>query len=200
MVSSYDGIDKRGLLSCKWVLSIIKELADGPLRPRDLLKRIDGISERTLHGRLCRLVNLNLIVRSSNNSYPLVTHYRIKEPLLKKIGSLLVRVSLPPEEVGSILSCKYTLQILRTLNSTIKPKDVLKNVRDIPEKTLYNRLKGLESLGLIKREVLPSKPVSVTYSLTEEGREILPSLEYLSTIILSIQRRQNPCPAPAHDI
>ena len=49
--------------------------------------------------------------------------------------------------------------------------------RDIPgisPKMLTTRLRELEDKGVVLREVMPSSPPSVEYSLTELGRELVP--------------------------
>ena len=49
--------------------------------------------------------------------------------------------------------------------------------RDIPgisPKMLTARLRDLEQKGVIAREVVPSSPPSVEYSLTQLGRELIP--------------------------
>ena len=49
--------------------------------------------------------------------------------------------------------------------------------RDIPKispKMLTSRLRALEAKGVIAREVVPSSPPSVEYSLTDVGHELIP--------------------------
>ena len=49
--------------------------------------------------------------------------------------------------------------------------------RDIPKispKMLTARLRELESKGVVEREVMPSSPPSVEYSLTDVGHELIP--------------------------
>jgi DNA-binding HxlR family transcriptional regulator len=42
---------------------------------------------------------------------------------------------------------------------------------------LTQRLKELESKGLVDRTVIPSSPVQVEYSLTEKGRQLIPLMK-----------------------
>ena len=49
--------------------------------------------------------------------------------------------------------------------------------RDIPQispKMLTARLRELEAKGVVAREVMPSSPPSVEYSLTDVGHELIP--------------------------
>jgi len=51
--------------------------------------------------------------------------------------------------------------------------------RDIPAvsaKVLSARLRELESKGVITRNVMPTSPPSVEYSLTDLGRELVPAI------------------------
>jgi DNA-binding HxlR family transcriptional regulator len=50
----------------------------------------------------------------------------------------------------------------------------------IAHRTLSNQLKELESSGLILREQYNEVPLRVEYSLTEEGKTLIPLLEYMS--------------------
>lgn len=49
-------------------------------------------------------------------------------------------------------------------------------VPDISQRMLTQTLRDLQRDGLIRREVFPTKPPSVEYSLTEMGRTLLPPL------------------------
>ena len=52
--------------------------------------------------------------------------------------------------------------------------------RDIPKispKLLTARLRELESKGVVAREVMPSSPPSVEYSLTDVGHELIPVID-----------------------
>ncbi len=49
----------------------------------------------------------------------------------------------------------------------------------LSSKTLTATLKTLESAGLVERRVLPVRPVSVVYELTEEGHALAPVVQEL---------------------
>jgi DNA-binding HxlR family transcriptional regulator len=52
-------------------------------------------------------------------------------------------------------------------------------VTALSDRMLSDRLKELESHGLVKRTVLPGPPVRVEYSLTRKGQELAPALAEL---------------------
>jgi DNA-binding HxlR family transcriptional regulator len=61
-------------------------------------------------------------------------------------------------------------------------------VAGISDKVLAQRLKDLESQGLIERTVIPSTPVQIRYAVTEDGRELI---NLLLPVVAWAQRRAN---------
>ncbi|MDD7792834.1 MULTISPECIES: winged helix-turn-helix transcriptional regulator [Clostridium] len=52
-------------------------------------------------------------------------------------------------------------------------------IPDITHKILTKQLRDLEENGLIERKVYPEIPPKVEYSITENGKEVLPILEMM---------------------
>jgi DNA-binding HxlR family transcriptional regulator len=52
--------------------------------------------------------------------------------------------------------------------------EILDQLEVVSDRMLSERLKELESEGIVTRRVLPDPPVRVEYSLTEKGRELAP--------------------------
>jgi len=50
----------------------------------------------------------------------------------------------------------------------------------ISDRLLTERLKELEDAGIVAREVLPTRPPHVTYTLTEKGRALGPVLDSIT--------------------
>lgn len=50
------------------------------------------------------------------------------------------------------------------------------DIKDISAKVLSARLKEMEEIGVIHREVMDTSPPTVEYSLTELGRELQPAI------------------------
>ena len=59
--------------------------------------------------------------------------------------------------------------------------ELRKVVPGLSDRLLSQRLRELEEEGLVGREVEAGSPVRVTYSLTEMGRELGPSIRELKT-------------------
>ena len=63
---------------------------------------------------------------------------------------------------------------------------------DIPRitaKVLSTRLRALEEKGVVAREVVPSSPPSVEYSLTTLGRELIPAIDAIVKVGKKFKRR-----------
>ena len=75
------------------------------------------------------------------------------------------------------LSRKWTIPILRELIDGKKRFSELQKKFEITRSTLSQRLKILESEGLVHREVFPEVPPRVEYSLTEIGKSFQPVLD-----------------------
>ncbi len=54
-------------------------------------------------------------------------------------------------------------------------------IPDITDKMLSTQLKALEEEGLVNRELFAAVPPKVEYSLTEEGRSLIPVLDAIAT-------------------
>ncbi len=55
--------------------------------------------------------------------------------------------------------------------------DLKRDLKNVSAKTLTQRLRQLEDLGIVKRNVRPSSPPSVEYELTRLGKRFQPILD-----------------------
>jgi len=83
--------------------------------------------------------------------------------------------------VGAIkgIVTESRLLVVRHLFAGPKRFNELLRVSGINSKTLSATLKFLEERGLVRREVLSTRPFTVEYSLTPSGQELKPVLEGL---------------------
>lgn len=80
------------------------------------------------------------------------------------------------EKAVRILSQRWiALVIYQMLEGSKRFNELQSNV-GISGKVLSERLKSMETEGLINREVYPETPVVIRYSLTEKGRSLEPVL------------------------
>jgi len=65
------------------------------------------------------------------------------------------------------------------------------DIQGVSAKVLTTRLKTLEADGVINREVVPTSPPSVEYSLTELGLELKPAIEAIVAVGHKLKERKN---------
>ncbi|WP_043933004.1 winged helix-turn-helix transcriptional regulator [Bacillus sp. EB01] len=81
------------------------------------------------------------------------------------------------EKAMSLLSQRWTgLVIYQLLNGPQRFCNIESTI-GISGRVLSERLKDLESEGIVKREVFPETPVRIEYSLTEKGRSLQPLMK-----------------------
>ncbi|WP_020593508.1 winged helix-turn-helix transcriptional regulator [Kiloniella laminariae] len=89
---------------------------------------------------------------------------------------------LPPEqcpltECMSVLGGAWTPNLIWYLSAAPRRFSELRvDMPGISAKILTTRLRDLEAKGVIFREVKPTSPPSVEYSLTELGAELIPAI------------------------
>lgn len=82
----------------------------------------------------------------------------------------------------SILSGKWKFHILGTLieGDEMGFMDLLREVEGIGSKMLSKELQDMEQNLLISRTVHPTKPITVTYAITEYGRTLKPIIDEIA--------------------
>ena len=79
-----------------------------------------------------------------------------------------------------VLGGKWKLHILTNLYYGKKRfKELEREVKGISAKMLIKELKDLEAIGIINRQTYNTVPITVEYSLTEEGLTLKPILEQM---------------------
>lgn len=80
----------------------------------------------------------------------------------------------PKYELAAELICKrWTGLIIRVLMGGPKRfKDIKEQIQGMSDKMLVERMKELESAGVLTRNVYPETPVRIEYELTEMGRDM----------------------------
>ncbi|WP_415397068.1 winged helix-turn-helix transcriptional regulator [Sulfurimonas sp. CS5] len=77
-----------------------------------------------------------------------------------------------------IFNDKLKLMIIWNLkNNTLRFKELFECMQPITKKTLTIKLKELEQLNLIHREVFAQVPPKVEYSLTNHGNDLKPVID-----------------------
>jgi DNA-binding HxlR family transcriptional regulator len=102
----------------------------------------------------------------------------------KNAGSLIEAVynipelkSCPIEATFRIIGKKWTVLIIRELlKGTTQFNRYLENIDGITPKVLTERLRELQKLGIVRRDIVSESPIRVEYVLTELGIEFEPVL------------------------
>ncbi|MEV7970841.1 helix-turn-helix domain-containing protein [Sphaerisporangium sp. NPDC088356] len=93
---------------------------------------------------------------------------------MNDIHPVCVRFHTAIELIGS----RWSGAILRAIfTGQVRYAQIKASVPGLSDTMLVQRLRTLESEGLIERRVIPASPVQVEYCLTEKGRDLEPALE-----------------------
>ncbi|MBB4265733.1 winged helix-turn-helix transcriptional regulator [Roseospira visakhapatnamensis] len=88
----------------------------------------------------------------------------------------------PIERGMRIIGGKWTGSILWHLkDGPVRFNDLARMIGGASKKMITERLRQLEGHGLVRREVIDSAPISVTYEITDLGRTALGFLDELRT-------------------
>jgi len=93
----------------------------------------------------------------------------------------------PLEGIIAVISKKWALQIIAEIGNHEKLRfnEVMGHLNKISPKSLTDRLKEMETEGLVKREAFAEIPPRVEYSLTQDGVElrrlIMPIMKWASS-------------------
>lgn len=86
-------------------------------------------------------------------------------------------IACPLTECMAILGGAWTPNVIWYLSGGPRRFSELRvDIPPVSAKVLTTRLRELEAKGVVAREVKPTSPPSVEYSLTELGRELVPAI------------------------
>ncbi len=87
-------------------------------------------------------------------------------------------VPVQVREAADLLERRWQLSIIyAALTGALRFNEFAQAVDGISPRMLAERLRDLESAGLIERTVLPTSPPTVEYRLTARGRRLAPVIE-----------------------
>lgn len=80
----------------------------------------------------------------------------------------------PTRIILDVIGNRWSVLIIGILSTgPTRFGEIRRNIEGISTKVLTDRLRSLEELGLVHREVQPTRPPAVEYSLTKRGRSLL---------------------------
>lgn len=82
----------------------------------------------------------------------------------------------------SLLSGKWKFHIIGTLieGNTLGFMDLLREINGIGSKMLSKELQDLEMNNLVSRTVMNTKPITVSYAITEYGKTLAPLIDEMA--------------------
>ncbi|RSL29894.1 transcriptional regulator [Salibacterium salarium] len=81
------------------------------------------------------------------------------------------------EDAFQLLGKRWIGIIIRVLEAgPMRFNEMAEQIPDISKKMLTERLKDLEEQEMVERDVTPTTPVRITYTLTDKGKAITPAL------------------------
>lgn len=85
-------------------------------------------------------------------------------------------------QAADLLERRWQLSIIyAALSGALRFSEFADAISGISPRMLSERLRDLESAGLIERTVLPTSPPAVEYRLTARGRQLAPIVEAMRT-------------------
>jgi DNA-binding HxlR family transcriptional regulator len=85
-------------------------------------------------------------------------------------------------EAVELVGRRWTGAILRVLmDGPLRFSEIAQAVPELSDRLLSERMKELESRGIVERTVRPGPPVRVEYRLSRMGRELEPALSELQS-------------------
>lgn len=80
-------------------------------------------------------------------------------------------------DVLDIIGGKWSMPIIYILSKgKMRFKEIERSIQGINTRMLVKELKNMEANGIVTREVFPTVPPTVEYTLTEKGLKLLPSI------------------------
>jgi DNA-binding HxlR family transcriptional regulator len=104
---------------------------------------------------------------------------RIGETITRRAGGSCCPLY---HEAVELVGRRWTGAILRVLmDGPLRFSEVAQTIPELSDRLLSERMKELESRGLVERTVIPGPPLRVRYELSEMGRELEPALAEIET-------------------
>jgi len=97
----------------------------------------------------------------------------------------------PVRRTADLVGYRWTTLIVRDLLTGKKRySELQRSISGISPRILAERLRELESFGLVDRRVFPTVPVTTEYELTALGRKLKPVIEAMARFGLAMQAQE----------
>ena len=167
----------------RWAIPVVAELHLRRGAKFVTLRNALKVSPDSLRRTLESLAERGLVERNPGYGHPMRPEW-ILTMAGKRLGPPCVAVHRGVRRlgVGGAAARKWTLPVLLTLRPGVaRFSEIERALPAVTARALTRTLRDMEAAGMVRREVLPSRPPSVTYRVEPRARGILPDLESLST-------------------
>jgi DNA-binding HxlR family transcriptional regulator len=156
----------------RWAAPALALLAErGGARFVELQRKL-GVGRESLRRALDALVSLGYVRRNEGYGHPLRPEYVITGAG-RSAAQLATRVS--GSRARETLLRKWSVPVLVSLDEPRRFSGLRSALPDVTPRALALALRDLESAGLVRREVLPTRPPSTVYRTTRGAASVLGS-------------------------
>jgi DNA-binding HxlR family transcriptional regulator len=166
----------------RWAIPVMAELHRRKGAKFVTLERSLRVSPDSLRRTLEGLVERGLVERNPGYGHPMRPEWiltragRSLGPPCAAVGRGVRRLG-----IGGAAGRKWTLPVLLALRpGEARFSELERALPAVTARALTRTLRDMEAAGMVRREVLPSRPPTVTYSVEPRARGILPALANLA--------------------
>jgi DNA-binding HxlR family transcriptional regulator len=141
----------------------------GGARFVELQRKLD-VTRESLRRALDALIELGYVRRNEGYGHPLRPEYLITDEG-RAVSELAARVS--SSRVRDTLLRKWSVPVLASLAEPRRFSEVRAALPGVTPRALALALRDLEDAGLVRREVLPTRPPSTMYRATRRATKVL---------------------------
>jgi DNA-binding HxlR family transcriptional regulator len=154
----------------RWSPPALALLADrGGVRFVELQRRL-GVGGDSLRRALHGLIELGYVRRNPGYGHPLRPEYLVTEPG-REAGAACARLLRAGD--ADLLLRKWSVPTLAQLREPLRFSELRAALPGVTPRSLALALKDLEAAGLLRREVVDSRPPSTLYRSTARGARLL---------------------------
>ena len=96
---------------------------------------------------------------------------------------IINNTTCPAQALLKLLSGKWKPEIFRlSVDGPLRFSSLLRQIEGSNKQTLSVALKELEEVGLLEKITIKEKPLHIEYSLTENGKSLIPVLQQLENL------------------
>jgi DNA-binding HxlR family transcriptional regulator len=177
------GVRLADLCHHRWAIPVVAELHLRKGAKFVTLRNVLGVSPDSLRRTLEALAERGLVERNPGYGHPMRPEW-ILTMAGRRLGPPCVAVHRGSRRLGidGAAARKWTLPVLLALRGGVaRFSEVERALPAVTARALTRTLRDMEAAGMVRREVLPSRPPAVTYRVETRARSLLPDLVELAS-------------------